>query len=301
MSAALTRPPEAFTYTSAMADVFISYSRRDSELMRSLHDRITADGRDVWVDWEDIPHTADWLEEIRGAIEAADTFVFILSPDSLASETCGVELAHALDCSKRIVPVVVREVDAAEVPEPLRKLNWLFFRDGSEFENSYRALVGAIETDLDWVRAHTRLLVRACEWRDSNRDRSFLLTGSDLDDSERLLAGAYDHSPPPTELHVDYVTASRAEETRRQRGQLRGFYLVSLLYGLIQTSISYFVAFDEISEEGLVALSPLWVLGLVFGLFGLTLGRDSLRRSVIATACAGVLLYLFFLAVFPAL
>ena len=283
-----------------MADVFISYSRRDSELMQALHGRLNTDGRDVWVDWEDIPHTADWLQEIRGAIEAADTFVFILSKDSLASETCRVECEHALECRKRIVPVVLGDIVAADVPEELRKLNWLFFH-ADDFEASYRALVETIETDLDWVRHHTRLLVRATEWDSNERDGSFLLAGSDLEESEHMLAGAYDHSPPPTELQVDYVTASRSEETRKQRSQLRGFYIVSLIYGFIQTSISYFVVFDEISEEGLVALSPLWVLGLVFGLFGLTLGKDSLRRSVIATGIAGVLLYVFFIGVFPSL
>ena len=276
-------------------------SRRDSELMRTLHGRLTSEGRDVWVDWEDIPPTADWQEEIKRAIEAADTFAFVLSPDSLSSKTCVAECEHAVRCNKRIVPVVVRDVETDRVPASLRKVNWLFFRADEDFEDSYRALVLAIETDLDWVRTHTRLLVRANEWETNGKDRSFLLAGGDLAESETWLARAFERTPRPVELQIEYVAASRAEETRRQRSQLRGFYLVSLTYGIVQTGISYFVAFDEISEEGLVALSPLWVLGLVFGLFGLTLGRDSLRRSVIATGIAGGLLYLFFMGIFPQL
>jgi hypothetical protein len=284
-----------------MADVFISYSRRDSELIRALHARLTAEGRDIWVDWKDIPPTADWLEEIKRAIEAADTFVCVLSPDSLTSEICRIECDHALHCSKRIVPVVVRDVETSRVSDALCKLNWLFFRAGEDFEESYQALVETIETDLEWIRAHTRLLVRATEWTTNAKNRSFLLVGSDLEESEHWLANAFNHTPPPTELHAEYVTASRAEETRRQQRQLRGFYLVSLIYGLLQTTISYIVVFDEISEEGLMALSPLWVLGLVFGLFGLTLGKESLRRSVIATGVAGSLLFLFLTIIFPSL
>ena len=47
-----------------MADVFISYSRKDKEFVRSLHEALARHNRDTWVDWEDIPLTADWLKEI---------------------------------------------------------------------------------------------------------------------------------------------------------------------------------------------------------------------------------------------
>jgi hypothetical protein len=83
--------------------------------------------------------------------------------------------------------------------------------------------------------------------------------------------------------------------------KLRGFYLVSLVYGILRSAISYVVVFDEISEEGLIALSPLWVLGIVFGGFGLTLGRNSIRRSVVATVAAGALLFVFFVTLWGSL
>ena len=76
---------------------------------------------------------------------------------------------------------------------------------------------------------------------------------------------------------------------------------MSLIYGTLQTVVSYAVAFDEISETGLMYLSPIWVLGLVFGLFGLTLGRTSMKRSLIATVVSAVLLYVFFIGVWPML
>ena len=69
-----------------MADLFISYSRKDKEFVRALHTALTAQGHSAWVDWEDIPLTADWLKEIYEAIEAADTFVFVISPDSVAKQ-----------------------------------------------------------------------------------------------------------------------------------------------------------------------------------------------------------------------
>ena len=71
--------------------VFISYSRKDGNFVRSLNDALAAVQREVWVDWEDIPASAEWLAEIEGAIEGAQAFVFVLSPDSVTSEVCAIE------------------------------------------------------------------------------------------------------------------------------------------------------------------------------------------------------------------
>ena len=64
-----------------MSDVFISYSLRDIDFVCYLFDQLKARNRDAWADWQDIPPTDDWLAEIYGGIEAADSFLFIISPD----------------------------------------------------------------------------------------------------------------------------------------------------------------------------------------------------------------------------
>ena len=284
-----------------MSDIFISYSRRDQAFVRTLHDRLAAEQRDVWVDWEDIPPSAEWMAEIERAIEASDTVVFVISPDSVQSKTCRHECEHAARMGKRLVPVVTRDVDAAAVPDVVGRLNWLSFTSADAFDRAYASLISTIETDLAWARAHARLLVRARDWEARGKDPGFLIGGSDLEESERWMLQAIDRLPTVTPLQVAYTAASRQRETERQRGQLRGFYLVSLVYGVLQTGVSYLVAFDEISEEGLIALSPLWVLGIAFGLAGLTIGRNSLKRSVIAAVASGVLLFVFFNTLWGAL
>ena len=47
-----------------MSDVFISYSRRDIDSVRHLFDQLKARDREAW---------ADWLAEIYGGIETADS------------------------------------------------------------------------------------------------------------------------------------------------------------------------------------------------------------------------------------
>src|SRR5512134_1659899 len=111
-----------------MAKLFVSYSRKDSTAARKLIEAFKSIEQDVWVDWESIPPAADWLEQIFRGIEEADAFVFMVSPDSIVSEVCKVEVNRAIQNNKRIIPIVLRDVDPKEAPESIRKLNWNFIR-----------------------------------------------------------------------------------------------------------------------------------------------------------------------------
>src|SRR6516165_11378670 len=108
-------------------EVFISYSRKDKDFVRRLDESLQSRGREAWVDWEDIRPTEEWMQAVYAAIEGADTFVFVLTPDSVASVVCGREIAHAAAHNKRMVPIVARDVNADTVPEALAKLNFIFF------------------------------------------------------------------------------------------------------------------------------------------------------------------------------
>src|SRR3954447_26294377 len=110
-------------------EVFISYSRRDADFVRRLHDALAARDRSAWVDWSSIRPTADWMREIKAAIEGAPAFLFVISPDSVKSEMCKEEIEHADTLNKRILPLVERDVDAEAVPEAARRRNWVFFRE----------------------------------------------------------------------------------------------------------------------------------------------------------------------------
>lgn len=97
------------------SDVFISYSRKNPTFARKLIDRLTLKGKDAWVDWEGIPLTSpNWWNEIKQGIEQADSFVFIVRPDSMASVVCNMELEYAYSLNKRIVPIIYEEVNSSE-------------------------------------------------------------------------------------------------------------------------------------------------------------------------------------------
>ncbi|MFN8456997.1 MAG: TIR domain-containing protein [Anaerolineae bacterium] len=200
-----------------MADAFISYSRKDIEFVRNLHQALTTANREVWVDWKDIPLTANWRDEIRQGMEQAHAVIFILSPDFLASHECQVELSLAEELHKRLIPLVYRDVAAKEVSPSLAMLNWIFCRQQDNFDAAFKALTTSIDTDLDWVKAHTRLLIRAREWENGKRSDSFLLRrGAGLNEAEQMLAQA-DKEPELTTLQRQYILASRNKVNQQQR------------------------------------------------------------------------------------
>src|SRR5215468_19358 len=104
-----------------MSDIFISYSRQDQAFVRRLYEALTARKHNVFVDWEGIPASAEWMREIQDAIARSDAILFILSPDFAASQTCRTELAIADGNKKRLIPIVYRNVTPQVVPETLAK------------------------------------------------------------------------------------------------------------------------------------------------------------------------------------
>lgn len=226
-----------------MSDVFISYSRKDIAFARVLYDALKAKGLNIWVDWEDIPPSADWLAEVYRAIEGADTLVFIVSQTSVHSEVCRREIEHGLRNHKRLVPILLHDIDPSALPLEIASLNWIFFREQDDFQQAFDKLVGAIQMDFGWIRAHTRLLVRAKEWDSKGRDNSFALRGRDLQEAEEWLGKSAAREPTPTPLQVEYILASRKAATSRQRATLA---LVTL--GLVVTAVLALAAWNQRNE-----------------------------------------------------
>ncbi len=231
-------------------EVFISYSRKDKEFVRRLAEALSQRDREAWVDWEDIRPTEEFMQAIYGAIEGSDTFIFGPTPDSVASVVCGREIAHAAAHNKRMVPIVAREVNADTVPEALAKLNWVFCRDGDDFEKATDTLISALDTDLAWVRAHTRLLTRAIEWNANGKSNSFVLRGEDLRSAEQWLAQAgAQKERQPTALQTEYIIASRKAAARRQRITL-GALTFGFVVAIVLAVLALFARQEALKQEG---------------------------------------------------
>ena len=189
--------------------MFISYSRHDGEFVRPLVRALEARGKDVWVDLDDIPKSADWHARVEQGIEASKAVVVVLSPALAASQICGEEIRHAIEHNKRLIPILRTDVEPEQLYPELNAPNWILARDQDDGEAAFEELVAALETDLAWLEVHARLVARSVEWDRQNRDGSFLLRGDDLGTARRWLAARAEHREQPTELQVEYIGASR--------------------------------------------------------------------------------------------
>jgi len=206
-----------------MNDVFISYSRHDKEFVQKLYEALTSASRAVWADWDSIPAASDWFTEIKQGIEETDAVIFVLSPEWVKSNECRKEMNYAVEMGKRLFPILYIPVDPKDVPPELSKINWVYMRDTEDdFDKAFQMLCDAMDTDLEWIKTHSRIQVRALEWDKKNRSTSFALRGEDLTEGERFLANGATKNPVPTLLQSEYVIASRKDATRRQRQTLVG-------------------------------------------------------------------------------
>lgn len=101
-----------------MGQVFISYSRRDAEVIESIVSELEAAGIDVWLDREDITPGKQWRKQIVEAIDTAEAFVLNLSPNSAASDNVLKELNLAEEALEPfILPVMLSEM---KIPDQMR-------------------------------------------------------------------------------------------------------------------------------------------------------------------------------------
>ena len=212
------------TVDAGRLNVFISYSRDDLAFADQLDVALALFGFATTIDRQGIQGGEDWRRRLGNLIREADTVVFVLSPSSTDSEICAWEVEEAVRLGKRIIPVICRPLDGASPPPSLANLNYIFFyaeakSPKSGFGTGLARLVSSLKTDLDWLREHTRLLLRANEWKDGERHPNRLLSGTDIELAKAWVARQPKDTPPPTELQLDFIRASEEWEAQQQSAE----------------------------------------------------------------------------------
>ena len=232
------------------AKVFISYSRKDMAFADQLEAALRARGIEPLIDRSEIYAFEDWWKRIEDLIARADTVVFVLSPDAVASEVALKELAYATSLNKRFAPIVCRRVDADAVPEPLRRLNFIFFDDAARVDASANQLVEALQTDIDWIRKHTEFGEAARRWAAAGRPRGLLLRSPVLEEAERWIAARPESAPAATEETQTYIAESRRGATRR-RNILTGSLVAGLMVALVLAGLAYWQRGIAVQQRGI--------------------------------------------------
>jgi Sulfatase-modifying factor enzyme 1/TIR domain len=247
---------------------FISYSRKDMAFADKLEAALRARGFEVLIDRQEIYAFEDWWTRIEALIGGADTVVFVISPEAVKSDVAAKEVAYAASLNKRFAPIVCRQVENSAVPEALRRLNFIFFDDSSRFEASADKLGEALQTDIVWIRDHTKFGEAARGWAAAGRPNGLLLRTPALEMAEYWIASRPRGAPEPTDDIRKFVAASRQSARSGQR--LRRIALGSI-FTLMAAVILGLVGW--INQEYIAAQLRWWTVGRPYG-------KDQVRPHV---------------------
>ena len=184
-------------------------------------------GLEARIDNRDLPTLEDWRRELLGFISTADAVVFVISPNSTKSAVCAWEIEQVADQNKRLAPVVIERVADDAIPATAAKINYLYFDHPNDFEAQADKLANALQTDLTWIKEHTRLGALSARWRDRSMTDArgaddLMLRGAELADAELWISRRPREAPEPTDLHRRFIQASRkAEQARANAEALR--------------------------------------------------------------------------------
>ncbi|MDJ0508904.1 MAG: TIR domain-containing protein [Crocosphaera sp.] len=217
--------------TESSLEVFISYSRSNSDFARQLNESLQKLGKTTWFDQESIPPGVYFKQEIYRGIENSDNFLFIISPNSVNSPYCNDEVEYAHSLNKRIITILYQPVSSQDLNSILAKIQWIDFQKyGGDFNANFSEVVRTIHTDRDHVHLHTKYLQKAIEWEQGNKNPDLLLRGSKLEIVKDWLKKAEENhkQPPATALQKEFIESSQkafeaeiAAEKQRQAEILR--------------------------------------------------------------------------------
>ncbi len=110
--------------------IFVSYARVDKAFCIRIIETLHA--HDVWYD-QRLNTGQDWWKEILRRLDWCDLFVYLLSPDSVASRYCRRELEVALQLRREIVPVLIDR--STVLPAKIKDWQFVDLSDSLTVEN----------------------------------------------------------------------------------------------------------------------------------------------------------------------
>lgn len=175
----------------AFLQIFISYSRRDKAFIEKLLGYLNSKEYKTWLDTKDILPSTQWLQILLNAIEQSSVFLMVISENSLCSEICLIELKHASELGKKIIPVVIGDITGMEIPEVLQSIQWVTWNNDDSLANNLERVNTAILIDLDWHILHTSIGMQTDFWKRNNETNDILLRGNMLLNAEAWIDDSF--------------------------------------------------------------------------------------------------------------
>jgi hypothetical protein len=139
-----------------VGQVFVSYSRRNKEIVDRIVGEMDRASMDIWIDREDIKAGNSWRVQIVQAIDTCDAFVLMLSAHSAISENVHKEINLAQDSKRKTFVLLLERI---QLPSEVRyQLTGLQFIDVEElgYEEAVRRLIETVSEHLSTLKAENK-------------------------------------------------------------------------------------------------------------------------------------------------
>lgn len=191
-----------------MSHVFISYSHRDTDIMRAIKQRLIDEGLDVWTDENLAWGTPSWVKAVEKAIRQAGAMVVLLSPDSNISTWVDREISMAELLKIPIFPILIRGKEEDAIP--LRLVNYQYIRyDAEDFQQKLKQLRANLKRSMTQAEAQAQ----AAETRSSATLRE-VAKELESDNAEDRITAIQEMVRMNSKRAVPYLVEALSKETR---------------------------------------------------------------------------------------
>lgn len=123
--------------------LFISYAHVDNYRVRELVDILRQGGHEPWLD-SALLAGQEWQAKLFEAIEKADAFIYVLTPESVEAKWCLIEFEHAAKLGKPIIPVLM-QANTVIPPSIKKRYQYVNFSNGPTSEAVAKLMGGLAE------------------------------------------------------------------------------------------------------------------------------------------------------------
>jgi len=201
-----------------LTDCFVCYAHEDKAIRDGVVRSLARYVITTWRHDKDIDKSKTYAQAIEAGIEGADNVLFFISPASVQSEYCRLELDHALKYNKRIIPLLIMPTQNQAIPTVIRGLQWVDFTDNQnqqDYDSNIADILNIVRQEQQYYEHHKILLVQALRWQCQQQQVAFLLHGHNLENAKtwlRLHQKRSQHAP--LELHQTFILTSEAAKGR---------------------------------------------------------------------------------------
>lgn len=143
-------PARANSHDEADHDIFLSYSRTDTDLMLRVKDELETAGFRVWIDQTELdPGTHSWTSAIETAIDTCGCVVVVLSPTAKKSQWVREEMDYARSQDKKIFGALAKGKPNNALPFGYSTLQYVDLTNETNFDAEMHKLVAAIAKYLE--------------------------------------------------------------------------------------------------------------------------------------------------------